>query len=405
MTRRILLILKKILKKNGVTIAILLSLVLYLEENRIMTSGDNVFLVPEPASDVVGGEYKKALDPTQITHVYQIGKRSAYGRSNNQLLTILHAIDQALDEYGDLPNNHAVVAIQGWAFDILKNFFFNGSNSTEFHLQLEALRPVVLVHSDRLDALGLTESKHNKSHVQLQTTDAYYYVKKNTKKLTPAIIKNRRLSVVGALLRNGIAEKNLVLYNAIQDDIMEKQNNLRAGRNERIPYVTIHSRWLEGECEARVGSILPKDECWMTPSYIKAILGNTLGDRPIVLIGDGQKKEVVENLKNDADIGPHLIVAEEIATRNDSVEIPQPWSDMAIAIMSDTFIGTRVSTFATVCGMFRVVRGADPASNFIYTSRDEDNEQQSGGVDICEDCLFLCDKDQSHICGNNVVYS
>ena len=412
----ILSILKKTLKKNGILILFSLSLLCFvknsrsisveLDEHRELASIsvkqlDDVFLnAPDPTTANSFGEFK-AFDPTKITHVYRIGHKRPYGRSNNQVVTILHAIDRALDTHGDLPNNRAVVAISGWASNVLKKLFHDGSNSTEFHLQLEDLRPMVLVHADRLKTLGLTE-KHNKTQVWLKTKDTYYYIKKSAKRLTPNIIKNRRIPVLGALLEHGIAKKNLILHNAIKDHIIEKRKKIDPKENGRIPYVTIHSRWLEGECERRVGSLLPKDECWMTPSYIKSILGDAIGDMPIVLIGDGQNKEVIENLKKDSDIGPSLIVAEEINTL-DGVKIPQPWSDMAIAIMSDIFIGTRVSTFATVVGMSRIARGADPASNFIYTSQND--ERDSGSIEICEDCLFLCDKDQSHLCGDGRVYS
>ena len=35
---------------------------------------------------------------------------------------------------------------------------------------------------------------------------------------------------------------------------------------------------------------------FMTPSYIKALLGGTIIDKPIVPIWDGEKKDVVQNL-------------------------------------------------------------------------------------------------------------
>lgn len=403
---------KRILKNVGILpVAVLLaiiSLVLnnillsaYVDVNRKMTSTSaNMFNATFPTSAKSAGEYK-VFDPSQITHVYRLGHMKQYGRFNNQFVTILHAIDRALDEQGDLPNNRAVVAIRGWASNILKELFHDGKNATEFHVKLETLRPVVLVHEERLDALGLTKEKHNKTHVKLNTKKTYYYVKDHKNKFTPSIIKNRRQSILGALFQqHGIAKKNLVLYNALRDHI-EDRKMIFGGRTSYTTdqYVAIHSRWLEGQCEDRVGDLLPKDECWMTPSYIKAIMGGNI-DRPIVLIGDGQNKDVIKNLKKDADIGPALIVAEDIVP--DGVQIPQPTSDMAIAIMSDTFIGTRVSSFATIVGLFRVARGADPATNFIYTSQQDNSDS---GIEICEDCLYLCDKEQSNLCGKNVMYS
>lgn len=352
------------------------------------------------AKAVVG--YNYSFDPAEITHVYHLGLKRAYGQSNNRLISILHTIDIALDKHGDLPNNHAVVAISDWAYEIIKGLFYSGNNDTEFPVQLEQLRPLLLVHDDRLEALGL---KENKTHVYLNGKDSYHHVKNNRQRLTPQIIKNRRQAVLGSFLQHGIAGRNLVLYNAVKDNIDAKSRIYGNKTNERIKYVTIHSRWLEGQCERRVGSLLPKDECWMTPSYIKEIMGGSI-DRPIVLIGDGENKEVIEKLKRDPDIGPALIIPNDVVP--DNVEVlwwTQPWSDMMIAVMSDTFVGTRVSSFATMVGIFRVVRGADPASNFIYTSRENSTSKERPSIEICEDCLFLCDTDESILCGEKVIYS
>ena len=354
-------------------------------------------------NDKAAVEYK-SFDPVEITHVYHLGHMRRYGRSNNQIVAILHAVDIALDNHGDPPNNRAVVAISNWAFEILKGIFFNGSNATEFSLELEQLHPVLLVHEDRLEALELTEA-HNKTQVYLRTRDAYFYVENNRHRLTPQIIENRRRMVLGQLFSHGVADRNLISYNVVRNYI-EKQSLVKINnKNEKMKYVTIHSRWLEGECERRVGDLLPKDECWMAPSYIKDIMGGTI-DRPIVFIGDGQNEEIIKNLKNDPDIGPALIIPQDIVP--DDVEIlwwTQPWSDMMIAIMGDTFIGTRASSFATIVGISRVVRGADPASNYIYTSRGNSTIDEETEIEICEECLFLCDKDQSNICGHDVIYS
>ena len=261
---------------------------------------------------------------------------------------------------------------------------------------------MLLVHEDRLEALGLTDLQ-NKTQIYISTEDAYYYVKRNRQRFTPQILKKRREAVLGTLFQHGVAERNLVLYDIVKDFIQKKNLIYGNKEKEKFTYVTIHSRWLEGTCERRVGSHLPKDECWMTPSYIKDIMGGII-DRPIVLIGDGQKQEIIDNLKNDIDIGPALIIPQDIVPNSVGI-LSQPWSDMMVAIIGDTFIGTRASSFATIVGIFRVVRGADPASNFIYTSRDNSTFNKDTNVEICEDCLFLCDEDQSNLCGKNVIYS
>ena len=161
-----------------------------------------------------------------------------------------------------------------WANDVVRALF----DSTE---RLEQLDPVLLVHEQRLDALGLKDNVRV-SHVDLDTEDTYDHVEENKKKFSPSIIKSRRQAVLGALLnQQGIAKKNLVLYDALKDYIRKREWTYS---NNPDQYVVIHSRWLEGECEKRVGEHLPHDECFMTPSYIKALLGGKI-DKPIVLMG------------------------------------------------------------------------------------------------------------------------
>jgi len=372
--------------------------------NQINSNRVAMTIAAELASDAM------TFDPGKITHVYHLGHIHQYGRSNNQLIAVLHAVDIALDNHGDAPNNGAVVAVSRWAFKILEQMFSDGKNSTEFALALEQLEPVLIVQEDRLEALGLTEA-HNTTQRYLSTQDAYFYIEKYQYKVTPQIIDRRRHLVLGPLLRYGAAaERNLVLYNAVRH-LVDKRWAIY-GNGENKGYATIHSRWLEGECQRRIGDFLEKDECWMTPSYIKDIMGGII-DRPIVFIGDGQNEEVLKNLKKDPDIGPALIVPEEDVVLPDGMDfksLPQPLNDMMIAVMGEMFIGTRASTFATMVGTMRVVRGADPLSNFIYTNRYSpeglrNGEEQTGAIEICEECLFLCDNKRSKICGHDVIFT
>jgi len=336
-----------------------------------------------------------AFDPRKITHVYHLGGSPAFGRSNNQIISIFHAVDKMLDEQGDQANDHhttGVVALSGWAFGNLQSIFHNGGNSSEFALHLEQFRPTWLVHADRLEALGLTES-HNKTNVQLSASEAYYYRWDNIQKVvTPQLIEKRRHILWGQLFQRGAADRNLVLYNSVRESMESKWESQGWDKN----YVTIHSRWLEGECEQRVGNHLPKDECHMTPSYIKQIMGGSI-DKPIVFIGDGQNQKVLKNLKADKEIGPALVVPPN------GPEVPQPWSDMMIAIMGDVFIGTRVSSFAVVIGLSRVIRGEDPKSNYIYTGGYDPSIDEKQNVTVCESCLFLCNQSLSHLCGSRVI--
>ena len=240
------------------------------------------------------------FDSSRITHVYHLGWDGAYGRMNNQIITILHAVDLAIDSHGEPPNNHAVVAIDTWAFEILNSTL--GQDENSFALDLVKLCPVMLMHKKRLPALGLT--KHdNKTHINITAQDSYFYIRHNKEKYTPQIIESRRQLIWGELLRHGVAERNQILYKGVNNLI--ESRSMIYGEGNRKKYVTIHSRSLEGECQGRAGDSYAKDDCFMSPSYIKAIMRGMI-NMPIVFILDGQNKTVLENLKMMLILVQHL---------------------------------------------------------------------------------------------------
>ena len=411
-----------------------------------------------------------------ITHVYHIGRGGRYGRDNNQLITIFHAVDIALDNHGDPPNHRAIVAVSRWAFGVLKKMFYDGNNETEFAVFLET-KPSkfpLIVKSDRVDSLF----RHNVTSVYLNAHFTYFYTRNHKDRvgLTPDLIRKRRRWILGQFFHDfgGIPKRNLVLHDMIQKylrdvyynnkatnegttnnnnhyDDNSKNNNKNDKYDRLFGYVTVHARWMEGSCEDRVGDSLHRmKECWMSPQYIKNVLqtAEIPPTKPIVLIGDGQNKQVEENLRGDPDIGPRLIVpsidfSSEYTTK---IELwTQPLNDMMAAILpsSEAFVGTRVSTFATVIGVSREVAfDAPPKTNFIYTDYPANNatngdsaqvmtnsktangvqstslssssslgqkspqlKAQSLTVKICEDCLFLCDPKKSHFCGHEFVHT
>ena len=74
---------------------------------------------------------------------------------------------------------------------------------------------------------------------------------------------------------------------------------------------------------------------------------------------------------------------------------------MMIAVLSDAFIGTRISTMAKMIGMIRVMLGKDPATNYVYVGRD----YPGAPLKVCEECIFLCDETRSRLCGDEPLYS
>lgn len=392
-------------------------------------------------------------------------------------------MDVAFVNHGEGANCTAVVAVSGWAADLLQTFFFdNGDNNgdngdngegdgggggTSWTLQLERLYEgetgqVLLVHADRLDALGLSTGLrlHNKTHGRnLTMFHMFDYWRRNDrwKDLTAELVERRRRHVLGPLFRH-VSGRTLVVYRALQEHLLLTQgapvsttstttstthlhvastsnSNSSSLVDPPVKYIAIHSRWLEGSCEWRVGGgnesddgdngngsrLIQRDDCWIPPDYVRDVLehgpdsaAHGKEDRrkmPIVLIEDGQNPTVYERLRKDPDLGPRLIRARDLPrggadaaaavdaagdetnasssflgwlkkidrTRRPGKQRPQPANDMMVAIGSEIFIGTRASSMAVMIGQIRVVlRDVDPLSNYIYDRRRIRQPQQDG---------------------------
>lgn len=382
-----------------------------------------------PNSNTFGDVKSLQESHQQVTHVYRLGHDHKYGRTNNNLQAVTHALDMIFDSHGDPPNNKAIIAVEGWAATVLSRFFIdteaslhapqptaselanmtrkerrelrNGSKNLideEWKRKLEQIPPHTLVHVDRLEALNLTEES-GRVFEEIPARQAYYYTLEQTDTHTAAIQQSRRTAVWGNLLKS-TRSHILVGYSLLQDYLME---NFQTNK-----YIAIHARWMEGKCPSRVGELLPQDECYMEPDYIKDLIrffNHT--DLPIVFLWDGQREGLPERLASDPIIGPKFVRAEHLFEVPPGTEVQ---NDMMIALFSDVFIGTRVSTMATSIAMSRVVMGAKPESNLVFLQRLEEDGQAPEDEEyhswhVCEDCLFVCKAEKSPLCGHQPISS
>jgi len=151
-----------------------------------------------------------------------------------------------------------------------------------------------------------------------------------------------------------------------------------------IKYSVIHSRSLEGEPgKFLLGRIAEFSGCDdqaaldMTPEYIKSILDETdMLSHPIIFITDGQRPEILERLLADQDIGPQILLVPEEAS----------WvgGDITIAITSTVFIGNPASTFSGFIAKSRVALGFD--KSYLFRKMDEDTGKWT---DVCgRNCIY-----------------
>ena len=100
----------------------------------------------------------------------------------------------------------------------------------------------------------------------------------------------------------------------------------------------------------------------MSPDYITSIL-LPLGmlDYPIILITDGESTDVERELFNDPMIGPKLIVL--------SNKVALDGADIALAVLSDVFIGNPASGTAGFIARSRMALGYSAESTQLFRKK------------------------------------
>ena len=148
-------------------------------------------------------------------------------------------------------------------------------------------------------------------------------------------------------------------------------------KNQEIKYTVIHSRSLEGEpgkrLLARVAAASGCDSraaLDMSPDYIKSILKETdMLSHPVLFITDHQRPEILQKLRDDPDIGPNIRLIPD--------EVSWVGGDITAAVMSSVFIGNPASTLSGFIAKSRVALGY--TDNYLFR-RLKENKSGSGRV-------------------------
>ena len=150
-----------------------------------------------------------------------------------------------------------------------------------------------------------------------------------------------------------------------------------------LKYSVIHSRSLEGEPgKFLLGRIAEFSGCDdqaaldMTPEYIKSILTETdMLSHPIIFITDGQRPEILERLLADDILGPQIHLIPE--------ESSWVGGDITIAITSTVFIGNPASTFSGFIAKSRIALGYH--NNYLFRRKTDEGDW----IDVCgRNCIY-----------------
>jgi len=297
----------------------------------------------------------------------------AFGRTGNNLIEFLHAIQEARDM-----NISLGIMSKSWAMNLLLKMWM-AIESDDWRIQFERAFCVKLFNNEKqLEGWDI---------VRPDTQELFFY--RTDSPLDKYVASQGH--ILRTLFRNyNTGEGKDVSGLPVQD--MCAGINAIFGEKERSSamYSVIHSRALEGEPDYRLlGAIARRSGCdpmaalEMKPRYIKKIL-RPLGmmKNPIVFITDGQNSEVLDRLLADPEIGPMIRTVPEGAS----------WvgGDLTLALMANAFIGNPASTFTGFIAKSRLALGF--GHNYLFRARDENWEWKN----VCGDeCVF--DKSIMHV--------
>lgn len=296
-----------------------------------------------------------------------LGNTPSFGRFNNQLIQILHALDFIYDRHGevDTPDNStAVLAVSRWVEELFMSIL--GEKWAEI-----VAKQVPIVRGRGSDSSFRAYARpYHFSSRKIHS----YRLKRRGKDPSLDVIVQRRKRLLSLLFGSQCR-----LVQRLQE-------------HGTTNYVVIHIRSLEGGC-FHVTPTSHHRECEMSPDYVRDILqASNASNLPIVVISDMQNATVVENLRMA--FGDKVIVpAWDFKAENSSNYTVT--DDMMVAAMAQVFVGSRASSMAILIAQLRVIYGHDALSNYVYVRENSTN--------VCGHCAFVCSKQEraDGLCGVN----
>jgi len=310
-------------------------------------------------------QYEQCSDISKDKPILLLEGYRSHGRTGNNLIEFLHAIQEARDN-----DIHLGIMTRSWAMQLLLKMWM-AIESEDWQAQFERTFCVKIFENDQeLEGWNV---------IHQDTKELFYY---RSEIPLGDYIASQEYSL-RTLFRNYNTGEGHDLGGGEVKDMCSGINAIFGEKRSSAIYSVIHSRSLEGEPGLRIlGKLAGKSGCdpvaalEMKPDYIKSIL-DPLGmmQYPIVFITDGQNSAVLERLLADPDIGPMIHSVPEEAC----------WigGDLTLAIMSNAFIGNPASTFSGFIAKSRLALGF--GHSYLFRAKDENGAWRT----VCGDhCIF-----------------
>jgi len=295
-----------------------------------------------------------------------------YGRTGNNLIEFLHALQYAKDK------NVVVGIMQGsWALHAITQMWMaiqdNEGNSRHSSDRVKAVLEWIESFEKAfcLNVVQEEDLDQYKEIVRMETRDLFVFQHDVKIGGIDEYVEFQTYNI-RTLFRSYNKGVGINMRSRPVRDMCSVLDAMFGDNKDSAMYSVIHSRSLEGppgeRLLARVAQFSgcdPKAALDMEPEYIKAIL-KPLGmlDHPIIFITDNQRPEILEKLQADPEIAPQIQLVPEEAS----------WvgGDMSVAIMSTVFIGNPASTFSGFIAKSRIALGFD--TNYLFRRKTDEGD-------------------------------
>jgi hypothetical protein len=272
--------------------------------------------------------YKKAI------YGLQLGAQRRYGKFNNMIVELFSGVDVALDSGG-----HTVVVVSRWAHAGMMQFFPDEKSWEQLARDL----PIVRENPD----LKLQPLKWSTKDFLTRGPASF------KEQQSWEVVQARRVNLLHYLF-SGLQGEPCKFLSQIQDHLMKKFNQTK--------YVAVHVRNMEGKCALHNNGQYAKDQCDMTPEYIKAIMDSAgLNNLPIVILSDMQDEAKIHRIQDNLD---QVVVPEW-----DFGAEPSMAADLVVATMGEIFIGQQGSSGSRNIGIIREAFGKDLSTNYVFMNK------------------------------------
>ena len=313
-------------------------------------------------------------------------------QTNNRVNAIFHAMDYAHDINATLALTRG-----GWPVKTLKLLFYHDYNKSTLTRSSRNHDDAAWENSieTNLNIKFVNDNAHDAAYskVYFNNSDDMYYYHTNASLET---IKQRRDPILQYLWTHPtVNEGNDTEEEEADDDDDDDDNNndmcsvvRKTVSMHNSSYTVIHSRWMKNNgCLNRMGALSHrirertgvsmdrKAPCLLTPRYIESIVNRCgLLGKPIYIISDELNPNLVEDLQLDPTIGKDIRVISSMmknttATKAKTATTSWVGGDMMLAVLSDCFIGTPVSTLSGNIARARIALGKDPFTNFLFPEK------------------------------------